>query len=133
MGIFAAEFLIKIIARGFAVGRHTYLWDVWNWLDFIILIFRYAFLFYKHCTSFISRKIRNLDAFYLFIRTTEILRVFYNFSFVSLITQMFIQENQKMDLNGLRAFRVFRVFRTFSIFPGILAYFMAGICFQVLV
>ena len=32
------EFIIKIIAMGFFIGKKTYLSDGWNWLDFFVVI-----------------------------------------------------------------------------------------------
>jgi hypothetical protein len=36
--IFALECIIKIIARGFALHKHAYLRDMWNWLDFVVVL-----------------------------------------------------------------------------------------------
>ena len=36
--LFTVEFLMKIVAYGFALGKHTYLKDPWNWLDFIVVV-----------------------------------------------------------------------------------------------
>jgi hypothetical protein len=36
--IFTLECIIKIIARGFALHKHAYLRDKWNWLDFIVVL-----------------------------------------------------------------------------------------------
>lgn len=35
---FTLEFIIKVLAIGFVCGKQTYLWDPWNWLDFIVVI-----------------------------------------------------------------------------------------------
>ncbi|XP_063333507.1 sodium channel protein type 4 subunit alpha B-like isoform X5 [Pelmatolapia mariae] len=37
MAIFMFEALVKVVARGFCVGRFTFLRDPWNWLDIIII------------------------------------------------------------------------------------------------
>uniref|UniRef100_A0A3P9CYE0 Sodium channel protein n=1 Tax=Maylandia zebra TaxID=106582 RepID=A0A3P9CYE0_9CICH len=37
MAIFVFEALVKVVARGFCVGRFTFLRDPWNWLDIIII------------------------------------------------------------------------------------------------
>jgi hypothetical protein len=36
-GIYTFESLIKILARGFCVGKFTFLRDPWNWLDFMVI------------------------------------------------------------------------------------------------
>jgi len=36
--VFAVECVIKIIARGFILHKHSYLRDIWNWLDFIVVL-----------------------------------------------------------------------------------------------
>lgn len=40
--IFATECLLKVITYGFIKGRHAYIRDGWNVLDFIIVIIRYV-------------------------------------------------------------------------------------------
>jgi voltage-dependent calcium channel P/Q type alpha-1A len=32
------EFLLKIIAMGFAFGKGTYMSDSWNWIDFVVVV-----------------------------------------------------------------------------------------------
>ncbi|XP_057191838.1 sodium channel, voltage-gated, type I-like, alpha isoform X1 [Triplophysa rosa] len=41
-GIYTFEALIKIVARGFCVGKFTFLRDPWNWLDFIVIVMAYV-------------------------------------------------------------------------------------------
>eukprot|EP00392_Amoebophrya_sp_AT5.2_P005420 g5429.t1 len=36
--LFVVEMGMKIIAYGFFGGRHTYLSDTWNWLDFVVVV-----------------------------------------------------------------------------------------------
>jgi hypothetical protein len=36
--VFAAECVIKILAKGFILHKHAYLRDPWNWLDFIVVL-----------------------------------------------------------------------------------------------
>jgi hypothetical protein len=38
--IFILEAIVKILAKGFVVHKHSYLRDYWNVLDFIIVITR---------------------------------------------------------------------------------------------
>ena len=45
--VFATECLLKVIAYGFMKGRHAYIRDGWNVLDFIIVVIRYVL--YKSC------------------------------------------------------------------------------------
>ncbi|XP_049600444.1 sodium channel protein type 4 subunit alpha B [Syngnathus scovelli] len=37
IAIYAIEVLVKVAARGFCVGRFTFLRDPWNWLDLVII------------------------------------------------------------------------------------------------
>jgi len=36
-GIYTVESAVKMLARGFIMARFTYLRDMWNWLDFIVV------------------------------------------------------------------------------------------------
>ena len=36
--LFTAECVIKILARGFVIHKHAYLRDIWNWLDFAVVV-----------------------------------------------------------------------------------------------
>ncbi|KAM9343613.1 LOW QUALITY PROTEIN: sodium channel, voltage-gated, type I-like, alpha [Pholidichthys leucotaenia] len=40
--IYTFESLVKILARGFCVGKFTFLRDPWNWLDFCVIVMAYA-------------------------------------------------------------------------------------------
>uniref|UniRef100_A0A3B4EF08 Sodium channel protein n=1 Tax=Pygocentrus nattereri TaxID=42514 RepID=A0A3B4EF08_PYGNA len=41
-GIYTFESLIKILARGFCIGKFTFLRDPWNWLDFSVIVMAYV-------------------------------------------------------------------------------------------
>uniref|UniRef100_A0A667XBC8 Sodium channel protein n=1 Tax=Myripristis murdjan TaxID=586833 RepID=A0A667XBC8_9TELE len=60
-GIYTFESLIKILARGFCVGKFTFLRDPWNWLDFSVILMAYI-------TEFIN--LGNVSA----LRTFRVLR-----------------------------------------------------------
>lgn len=36
--LFAIEMTIKIVAQGFIIHKNSYLRDVWNWLDLIVVV-----------------------------------------------------------------------------------------------
>ncbi|KAJ8251798.1 hypothetical protein GJAV_G00225550 [Gymnothorax javanicus] len=36
--IYILEAMIKVLSRGFCIGRFTYLRDPWNWLDFLLIL-----------------------------------------------------------------------------------------------
>jgi hypothetical protein len=36
--IIYVEFLLKVIAMGFALGSNSYLRDGWNWIDFFVVV-----------------------------------------------------------------------------------------------
>ena len=38
LGIYSAECVIKVGARGFILNTYTYLRDGWNWLDFFVIV-----------------------------------------------------------------------------------------------
>ncbi|CAF4713197.1 unnamed protein product [Rotaria sp. Silwood1] len=40
-GIYTLEALIKCVARGFILRKHTFLRDPWNWLDFVVIVIAY--------------------------------------------------------------------------------------------
>uniref|UniRef100_A0A336LX33 Multifunctional fusion protein n=1 Tax=Culicoides sonorensis TaxID=179676 RepID=A0A336LX33_CULSO len=42
LAIYTAEMVIKIIAKGFALNKYTYLRNPWNWLDFVVITSGYA-------------------------------------------------------------------------------------------
>ncbi|XP_030614766.1 sodium channel, voltage-gated, type I-like, alpha isoform X2 [Archocentrus centrarchus] len=41
-GIYTFESLVKILARGFCIGKFTFLRDPWNWLDFSVIVLAYV-------------------------------------------------------------------------------------------
>ncbi|KAF7650056.1 hypothetical protein LDENG_00132190, partial [Lucifuga dentata] len=62
-GIYTFESLVKILARGFCIGKFTFLRDPWNWLDFCVIVMAYV-------TEFVN--LGNLSA----LRTFRVLRAF---------------------------------------------------------
>ncbi|XP_067115667.1 sodium channel, voltage-gated, type I-like, alpha [Osmerus mordax] len=60
-GIYTFESLVKILARGFYIGKFTFLRDPWNWLDFCVIVMAYV-------TEFV--KLGNVSA----LRTFRVLR-----------------------------------------------------------
>ncbi|KAK5861223.1 hypothetical protein PBY51_022637 [Eleginops maclovinus] len=61
--IYTLESLIKILARGFCIGKFTFLRDPWNWLDFSVIVLAYV-------TEFVP--LGNFSA----LRTFRVLRAF---------------------------------------------------------
>ncbi|XP_068602035.1 sodium channel protein type 2 subunit alpha-like [Brachionichthys hirsutus] len=61
--IYTFESLVKILARGFCIGKFTFLRDPWNWLDFSVIVMAYV-------TEFVS--LGNFSA----LRTFRVLRAF---------------------------------------------------------
>ncbi|XP_008299373.1 sodium channel protein type 2 subunit alpha-like [Stegastes partitus] len=61
--IYTFESLVKILARGFCIGKFTFLRDPWNWLDFCVIVMAYV-------TEFVP--LGNLSA----LRTFRVLRAF---------------------------------------------------------
>ncbi|KAM4608382.1 LOW QUALITY PROTEIN: sodium channel, voltage-gated, type I-like, alpha [Polymixia lowei] len=59
--IYTFESLVKILARGFCIGKFTFLRDPWNWLDFCVIVMAYV-------TEFVS--LGNVSA----LRTFRVLR-----------------------------------------------------------
>uniref|UniRef100_UPI0037E996B4 sodium channel protein type 2 subunit alpha-like n=1 Tax=Semicossyphus pulcher TaxID=241346 RepID=UPI0037E996B4 len=61
--VYTFESLIKILARGFCIGKFTFLRDPWNWLDFSVIVMAYV-------TEFVN--LGNFSA----LRTFRVLRAF---------------------------------------------------------
>ncbi|XP_060910358.1 sodium channel, voltage-gated, type I-like, alpha [Labrus mixtus] len=61
--VYTIESLVKILARGFCIGKFTFLRDPWNWLDFSVIVMAYA-------TEFLN--MGNFSA----LRTFRVLRAF---------------------------------------------------------
>ncbi|XP_054887668.1 sodium channel, voltage-gated, type I-like, alpha isoform X2 [Poeciliopsis prolifica] len=40
--IYSFEFIVKVLARGFCIGKFTFLRDPWNWLDFCVIVLAYV-------------------------------------------------------------------------------------------
>jgi len=51
---------MKIIALGFAVGPHAYLKDVWNVMDFVIVVLSWVMLFFGDSNISAIRAVRAL-------------------------------------------------------------------------
>ncbi|CAF3748569.1 unnamed protein product [Rotaria socialis] len=58
--IYTVEVLIKCIARGFVLEKHTFLRDPWNWLDFIVIVLAYVTFFVNFENFTILRTFRVL-------------------------------------------------------------------------
>ncbi|CAB1435050.1 unnamed protein product [Pleuronectes platessa] len=41
-GIYTFEFVVKVLALGFCLGKFTFLRDPWNWLDFTVIVMAYV-------------------------------------------------------------------------------------------
>ncbi|KAF3843061.1 hypothetical protein F7725_001910 [Dissostichus mawsoni] len=61
--IYTLESLIKILARGFCIGRFTFLRDPWNWLDFSVIVLAYITEFLPLVNFSALRTFRVLRAF----------------------------------------------------------------------
>ncbi|KAM9163519.1 sodium channel protein type 5 subunit alpha-like [Pangshura tecta] len=68
-GIYTFEVLIKILARGFCLNEFTFLRDLWNWLDFSVIVLAYAAIF---------RDLRSVSA----LRTFRVLRALKTISII---------------------------------------------------
>ena len=45
LGIYTAEMVIKVLAKGFILNNYTYLRNPWNWLDFVVILSGYLTTF----------------------------------------------------------------------------------------
>ncbi|XP_072253198.1 sodium channel, voltage-gated, type I-like, alpha [Leuresthes tenuis] len=61
--IYTFESLVKILARGFCIGKFTFLRDPWNWLDFFVIVMAYVTEFMKYGNLSALRIFRVLRAF----------------------------------------------------------------------
>ncbi|XP_074649873.1 sodium channel protein 1 brain-like isoform X1 [Tubulanus polymorphus] len=66
LGIYTVEMLLKMFARGFIFNKHTYLRDLWNWLDFVVIILGYTTILLQS----VGVQIGNLNS----LRTFRVLR-----------------------------------------------------------
>ncbi|CAB1328459.1 unnamed protein product, partial [Coregonus sp. 'balchen'] len=98
-GIYTFESLIKILARGFCVGKFTFLRDPWNWLDFCVIVMAYV-------TEFVN--LGNVSA----LRTFRVLRALKTISVIPEFVDL-------GNVSALRTFRVLRALKTISVIPGL--------------
>uniref|UniRef100_A0A3B4F4Q8 Sodium channel protein n=1 Tax=Pundamilia nyererei TaxID=303518 RepID=A0A3B4F4Q8_9CICH len=61
--IYTFESLVKILARGFCIGKFTFLRDPWNWLDFSVIVMAYVTEFVSLGNVSVLRTFRVLRAF----------------------------------------------------------------------
>ncbi|KAK1876747.1 Sodium channel protein type 1 subunit alpha [Dissostichus eleginoides] len=98
-GIYTFESLLKILARGFCVGKFTFLRDPWNWLDFSVILMAYI-------TEFVN--LGNVSA----LRTFRVLRALKTISVIPEFVDL-------GNVSALRTFRVLRALKTISVIPGL--------------
>ncbi|CAG09347.1 unnamed protein product, partial [Tetraodon nigroviridis] len=60
--IYTFESLVKILARGFCLGKFTFLRDPWNWLDFSVIVMAYVTEFVNLGNFSVLRTLRVLRA-----------------------------------------------------------------------
>ncbi|XP_070770295.1 sodium channel, voltage-gated, type I-like, alpha [Enoplosus armatus] len=60
--IYTFESLVKILARGFCIGKFTFLRDPWNWLDFSVIVMAYVTEFVNLGNLSVLRTFRVLRA-----------------------------------------------------------------------
>ncbi|XP_041857898.1 sodium channel, voltage-gated, type I-like, alpha isoform X1 [Melanotaenia boesemani] len=61
--VYTCESLVKILARGFCLGKFTFLRDPWNWLDFCVIVMAYITEFVEFGNLSALRIFRVLRAF----------------------------------------------------------------------
>lgn len=61
--VYTCESLVKILARGFCLGKFTFLRDPWNWLDFCVIVMAYITEFVNFGNLSALRIFRVLRAF----------------------------------------------------------------------
>ncbi|KAM6978427.1 LOW QUALITY PROTEIN: sodium channel, voltage-gated, type I-like, alpha [Tautogolabrus adspersus] len=61
--VYTFESLVKILARGFCIGKFTFLRDPWNWLDFSVIVMAYLTDFFNMGNFSALRTFRVLRAF----------------------------------------------------------------------
>ena len=69
LAIYLVEFVMKVIARGFALQPYSYLRDGWNWLDFVIIIIScasYSQLSNRSLSSLVSSCLVSTRSYILF-------------------------------------------------------------------
>ncbi|KAJ8350718.1 hypothetical protein SKAU_G00258480 [Synaphobranchus kaupii] len=89
-GIYTFESLIKMLARGFCIGKFTFLRDPWNWLDFSVIVMASAH----------------------FQGTESFENYFSNPRYVTAVVDL-------GNVSALRTFRVLRALKAISVIPGL--------------
>ncbi|XP_039884123.1 sodium channel protein type 3 subunit alpha-like [Simochromis diagramma] len=93
--IYTFESLVKILARGFCIGKFTFLRDPWNWLDFSVVVMAYV-------TEFVS--LGNVSV----LRTFRVLRAFKAVSVIpgikAIISALFQSVKKLTDVMSLTVF-----------------------------
>ena len=80
LGIYTAEMVIKVIAKGFILNKYTYLRNPWNWLDFIVILSGYLTSFVEMGNLAGLRTFRVLRA----LKTVSIMPGFLTATFASI-------------------------------------------------
>ncbi|GFR71119.1 sodium channel protein [Elysia marginata] len=76
LAIYTLECIIKVLARGFMIDKHTYLRDPWNWLDFVVILTAFATIIVQLANPDIT--VGNLQG----LRTFRVLRALKTVSIV---------------------------------------------------
>lgn len=96
--IYTFEATIKILSRGFCVGKFTFLKDPWNWLDFMVISMAWV-LHYPVRFS--------LEQMYV-----------YHLLLVCLHCRYLTELVDLGNVSVLRTFRVLRALKTITVIPG---------------
>ena len=70
LAIYSSEMIIKIIAKGFIINKFSYLRNMWNILDFLVVLSAFATIIVAETSSADKSQELDLD----FLRTFRVLR-----------------------------------------------------------
>lgn len=101
--LFTLEFLVKVVAFGFIMESNTYLHDLWNWLDFLVVV-----------TGLITLAMGSEDNNLSFLRTVRVLRPLRTLSAMPgmrvLVNTVFLSLHRLMQDVVIMAFFLLTVF-----------------------
>lgn len=99
--IYTFEATIKILSRGFCVGKFTFLKDPWNWLDFMVISMAWV--------ASLSRSIFSFEQ----MPCMRIIKLL-----VCLHCRYLTELVDLGNVSVLRTFRVLRALKTITVIPG---------------
>ncbi|XP_026470234.1 voltage-dependent calcium channel type A subunit alpha-1-like, partial [Ctenocephalides felis] len=112
LGIFFVEASLKILALGFVLHKGSYLRNIWNIMDFFVVVTGSMTIFFE---SNVEVDLRMLRSFRVLRPLKLVSRIPSKIAFVT----QFVDTHEKVDLRTLRAIRVLRPLKLVSGIPSL--------------